>query len=357
MSKAAAKAAAKMAKSSAANSAAVAKAICKHCIKSVESDELGLECEICENWFHIKCEDVSEEEYDFLEAHKILHWYCNSCNKSVANVIKLFSSLKVKGDGIERLNTICAGEFPDTMATVIDSKINEAVVKIEDKINKSLLSITEQVNKTDTKLETAIEAKLVQSVAEIKKDLEPTWASLVTKEVDSKFEKVSRDVTSVKTVLEDTRKKADEERDRENRSHNVVIYRVPESDVKKERVKADKAFCLELLNSVLEVEAQESDFKFFRLGKREQPNRPLMIQCRERTLKNRIMESLHKLRSAETKSRNISVTHDLTISERQECKNLAEEANKKQTEETGEYLWRVRGAPGQLKLVKLKKNN
>ena len=137
MSKAAAKAAAKLAKSSAANTVAVAKAICKHCIKSVESDELGLECEICENWFHINCEDVSEEEYDFLEAHKILHWYCNSCNKSVANVIKLFSSLKVKGDGIERLNAICAGEFPETMATVIDSKINDAVAKLRTKSVKA----------------------------------------------------------------------------------------------------------------------------------------------------------------------------------------------------------------------------
>ena len=185
--------------------------------------------------------------------------------------------------------------------------------------------------------------------------MEPSWASIVNKEVNTHFERVSKDVSTVQSILEDTHKKANEERDRDSRSRNIIIYRVPESDTKEERAQDDKKFCLELLNNVLEVEAQESEFKFFRLGKKEQNNRPLMVQCREKTLKNRVMESLHKLRTAELKFKNISVTHDLTINERAECKSLLEEAKNKQIHESGEYLWRVRGLPGQLKLVKLRK--
>ena len=67
------------------------------------------------------------------------------------------------------------------------------------------------------------------------------------------------------------------------------------------------------------------------------------------------MESLFKLRTAEDKFRNISI-HDLTQKERAECKTLIEEAKKKQAEEQGEFIWRVRGLPGQLKLTKLKKH-
>jgi len=96
----------------------------------------------------------------------------------------------------------------------------------------------------------------------------------------------------------------------------------------------------------------------FRLGKRgdSQAGKPLLVQFREKTVKNRVMDSLFKLKGADDKFKNISVTHDLTPSERLECKNLVEEAKKKQQEEQGEFYWRVRGLPGQLKLVKFRRN-
>lgn len=338
----------------------VKSAKCKTCDKLVGKEDSGIECEICESWFHAKCEELSDEEYNFLHAHKSLHWYCTACNKNVANTIMLFSNLKLKVDKIEeKLDKICEGVLPVKLANSVEAKISEALVNVETKVNKLLTDfqgLKDQVCSSETKLETAIEAKLVDSVDSIKKKLEPSWASMVNKEVNTQFERVSKDVTDVKLVLEDTRMKSIEERERESRSHNIIIYRVPEVDIKEDRVKEDKKFCLELLNTALEVDAQEAEFKFFRLGKRDQNNRPLMVQCREKTLKNRIMESLYKLKNAEPKFKNASITHDLTINERAECKSLLEEAKKKQTEETGEYLWRVRGLPGQLKLVKLRRN-
>lgn len=344
---------------------------CQKCDKPVEDEDSALECEICVSWFHIGCEEISEEEYTFLSEHKSVHWYCKSCNKSVANVIKLVSSLTLKIDAVEanvtklskkidvcdkRVDDLSEGILPDNLSKVINSKISEAVDSKLKQIQDDFKGLKDLVSKTETKLENTIETRMVESVDSIKKDLEPTWASIVGKEVDTKFEKVSNDVTLVQSVLEDTRKKANEERERENRSNNIILYRVPEVDNKDERVKADKAFCIELFNDVLELDAQDSDFKFFRLGKRDQSNRPLLVQCREKTFKNRIMECLHKLRNAELKFKNISVTHDLTLNERTECKALVEEAKKKQADETGEYLWRVRGLPGQLKVIKLKKN-
>lgn len=212
-------------------------------------------------------------------------------------------------------------------------------------------------------METAIEAKLVDNIAKstelIRKELEPSWASVVSREVDSKFEKVNVDVTKVQQTLVEVKSQADEEKDKEFRSHNIIIYRISEIDSREERVKADKAFCLQLFNDILELNVHDSDIKsLFRIGKKDQSqrDRPLLIQFREKTLKNRVMETLYKLRQAEDKFRGISVTHDFTKTERAECKNLVEEARKKQQEEQGEYLWRVRGLPGQLKIIKLCKN-
>jgi len=55
---------------------------------------------------------------------------------------------------------------------------------------------------------------------------------------------------------------------------------------------------------------------------------------------------LFKLRDAPDKFKNVSITHDLTKKERSECKLLIDEAKKKQSEETGEFLWQVRRPPG-----------
>ena len=66
--------------------------------------------------------------------------------------------------------------------------------------------------------------------------MEPSWASIVNKEVDSQFERVSKDVPSVKSVIEVTRKMANEERERETRSHNIIAYRVPEVDAREDEL-------------------------------------------------------------------------------------------------------------------------
>lgn len=68
------------------------------------------------------------------------------------------------------------------------------------------------------------------------------------------------------------------------------------------------------------------------------------------------MESLSKLRAAEEKYKNLSVVHDMTKAERMECKKLVGEAkNKEEADSSGEYIYRVRGHPGNFRIVKIKK--
>ena len=106
------------------------------------------------------------------------------------------------------------------------------------------------------------------------------------------------------------------------------------------------------------VNTSEADIKsLFRLARPQTTNvRPILIQLREKSVKNQIMECLYKLKAADEKFKNISVTHDLTEKERNECKLLVEEAKQKQSVESGEFMWRVRGPPGQLKLTKIRRH-
>ena len=72
--------------------------------------------------------------------------------------------------------------------------------------------------------------------------------------------------------------------------------------------------------------------------------------------KNLIMENLSKLRNLNEKFKGIGISHDLTREQREERKKLVETAIKLQSEDKGEFLYRVRGLPGKMRVVKLKRN-
>ena len=60
-------------------------------------------------------------------------------------------------------------------------------------------------------------------------------------------------------------------------------------------------------------------------------------------MKNMILDSLNKLKEAEDKYKRIIFSHDFTKEERNECKQLVEEAKKKENEDaSGEFIDRVR---------------
>ena len=128
-----------------------------------------------------------------------------------------------------------------------------------------------------------------------------------------------------------------------------------------DRNKDDAAFSLQLF-SRLQVGVSEEDMvHVFRLGKRADPNtanpvpRPLMVQFASYSIKNLVMESLYKLKNVEQKFKGINIAHDMTPKERNECKRFVAEAKQRQDEDTlGEYLYRVRGYPGNMRIVPVK---
>jgi len=63
------------------------------------------------------------------------------------------------------------------------------------------------------------------------------------------------------------------------------------------------------------------------------------IQFASYTFKNLILETLSKLKHAEQKYKNVIVAHDMTQTEREECRKLVEKAKADRENDTsGEYL-------------------
>ena len=151
------------------------------------------------------------------------------------------------------------------------------------------------------------------------------------------------------------------EQDRENRVSNIILYNVPEpkSIIKDERWKEDREFCLKLFNKVLRVPIQEDDIKkFARLGKLDEQlkERPVLIQFKDQILKNMVMESVGKPRDADDKYKRIIFTHDMSTEDREEYKRLVADAKGRQENEiSGEYIFRVKGFPGNFRVLKIKR--
>ena len=57
--------------------------------KKIDPDEVvkcGMECEICRDWFHTKCEGVGQKDYKKMKEMEKLIWMCKKCKRSLKEV-------------------------------------------------------------------------------------------------------------------------------------------------------------------------------------------------------------------------------------------------------------------------------
>lgn len=333
--------------------------MCRGCkIEFSEPDSKLLECERCSEHYCIKCLKLSGAEYDLLNARSEFHWYCGICEP------KVMHNVSVDKDVEQRCE-----EFMKRITNSIKELEAKVTKQLQDKVSrKELLDLTTKIDLLETKLVKSVDLKVEEKTVsfrdimksqledEVKKNLDKT----VKTEVDCKMGQVSNDIEGIQKSLTETKSQLDEEREREKRRNNIVIYRIPESsETKKEdRYKEDADFCNELIHKTLLVDCTDNDVKkFIRLGEKQEGRiRPLLIEFSNRLIKNLIMESLSKLKSADDKFKNIVVAHDLTQNEREACRELVAEAKRReQNDNSGEYIFRVRGPPTDLRIVRLKK--
>ena len=162
--------------------------------------------------------------------------------------------------------------------------------------------------------------------------------------------------------MDETKEKMLEIEDKRKRRNNVIIYNVVENQktTSKERMSGDKDFCEKLMNEVLKVglDLEEGDIqKVIRLGKRteDDKNRPILVEFSSGQVKNLIMENAGKLGNAIDEFKGVTISHDMTKAEREQCREMVEEAKLKQSNETGNWVHKVRGLPGLMKVVSFQK--
>ena len=119
-------------------------------------------------------------------------------------------------------------------------------------------------------------------------------------------------------------------------------------------MKHDKSLAMNELRELTDKDFEETEIqKLFRLRKmRDDPSkpRPILVQFVDKMTKNYLMINLYHISKAPFKD--LAISHNTTLKDREQCKKLVEEAKQKEQEyKSGEWKFQVSGLPGQVKVV------
>ena len=73
----------------------------------VGEKEHGVQCEICDKWWHAACAGLRQEKYTVVHKsatkdEQVLHWHCAECNKNAVGVLKLIKVMQERQDRMKK---------------------------------------------------------------------------------------------------------------------------------------------------------------------------------------------------------------------------------------------------------------
>ena len=333
-------------------------ASCRGCGATVLDDTKALQCDKCaESWKCVACLHLTGDVYDQLVSDTSipLKWFCDNCEQDTTR------NQQPSSEQSEKL---------DKLITVIE-KLMSRYDSLEQKLqSKCDASVTVQLDKRITwleekiqKYETDLEARLVPMEEYIRFN-----AATLSVDKEKEKENVIPDEDLIKFVVqEELNRKTEEDRDAENRKKNIIIYRIPEkkTDNVSERKASDTNFVKDMLDGVFNVNLEENDIeKMFRLGRwNEDKARPLLVAFKSCEMKDHIMANAKKLRQSVAKFQGISVANDLHPKERNEIKQLVDNAklehlsNAEEGDDVENYKFLVVGHGAKRRAIKIKRRN
>ena len=150
---------------------------CPVCGKKVKDNHQGIECEVCEKWYHIQCDNVTVETYKSLnERNRRIHYYCTRCELGAASLYKKVITLELSNKELEEKITKMEKKVEgvptrEEMDATIEAKV---VKKLGEKLEEKA---AELVSKEEVK--ELVEEKVVEKIGE---KLDEKVADLVSKE-------------------------------------------------------------------------------------------------------------------------------------------------------------------------------
>src|SRR5664279_3695907 len=174
---------------------------CGVCKKAVMKADKGIMCDLCETWFHCKCQDMVDDTYKLMNQDKI-HFYFGGCDKVVGKILKALTDMNVRQD-----------------------KMEETLTKIESELFK-------QGNDKNVVKKKDMEEEMRKVRLELKevRDSVKGDSSLVLRD-EERIEKLHKEVGEMRMNV---REAVEEKLEIERRKRNLVIHGVPETDAEQD---------------------------------------------------------------------------------------------------------------------------
>ena len=277
---------------------------CKMCEKEyMDKKSEFMKCEYCDKNFCSKCLNLTNAEYKLFNKRSDLHWYCPPCEE------KTMKNIKIEKE--------------------IEDRCKEFFSKYENRLEALESEVRKKVDMSTVKdmIDESIVGKL--------------------KEGNENIAQSSEDIK--------------EFRESEARRNNIIVFKAkePESLLAEDGKREDLEFVSEMCE-IMKTNPK-SVKSITRLGKINREKtvtagpRPMKIVFDDAKSKAIFMSNLRNLSTAEAKYKGVSVVHDMTMKERQLNKEQIRMAKEKNDgNESGDFIYLVRGPPWDRKIVSVK---
>ncbi|KAK3879156.1 hypothetical protein Pcinc_016250 [Petrolisthes cinctipes] len=293
--------------------------VCTTCKHWVENN--GVECTKCKYWLHKECEGLTEAGLKVAKTREV--WFCKICSYKWMNDEQENAKLREELRAVKSKNT----------------EISEKMVALEEKWsrNKDKEDPEEEERDTGTKgmcgsEPTRGERKDMDSIREEMKELRADNYSLkkTIENLEKKWDK--RDEEIVRKVTERMMENLEEEREREKKRNNIIMFNVPESRKTEisEITYEDRERCEEIFQGKLGVKDAKIQ-RIFRIGRITTGKvRPVIMEMNEVGIKWELVKRSKKLKNNDDQvTQIIIIAPDLTKREREENDRLREELRHK----------------------------
>ena len=285
--------------------------ICEICSKMFsDPDSRLLECQRCKKHYCIVCLNKSDNEYFCLSKSDSM-WFCVKCREIVEKNI------------------------------AID-------IKIEERCGQIMLNYESRISKLEDDMQDKCSEARVREIVHEEQMKGENGASS-----DNVGQAISaKQPETVETVLSEIN-------ERKARENNIVIHGVQE--ILTEDEDARKQHDRMKVNNILQtckIQTNEENkiLKLTRIGKfdKDKLKRPMLATFESIATKKQLFKNI-RLLGANEELRNVSISNDLTRTEREQEAALRAEAKRLSDEASGDCQYRVRGPPWARKVVKIAK--
>ncbi len=278
--------------------------ICGKCDQSVYCEQKAVACFTCKQKFHTSCQQVSDAKHELLsnETDNVgLAWFCKTCIRTTATMLQHVANLERRLIEIEeeRKQEKHQMSVLQNLVKVLNTRMNSA----EDKINSVQNSTTANMEEIDgikdsvnCMLEeiprtTSIEERfaLIEDSLEQLSTIPSIESKLCQLETSESYAGNEAHSTYLELSMEEV---ANELADRQQRSKNLVIHNVPETNDHNTDVEVAKSIITEVTGRDVEIQRNTvtGQPRMYRLGRKNPSKvRSIKIHLNSKELREDIL--------------------------------------------------------------------